>query len=65
VPVDHSRPYLKAAVERFKAFERVEQLHAYLAHRFAGPSELFSVPDCELDSVNRDAGLIGHLKFDR
>jgi len=56
---------LKAAVEHFKAFECVEQLQACFAHRVAGPGELFGVPDCKLDSVNRDPGLVGHLKFSR
>ena len=49
----------------FKAFECVKQLEASLAHRVAGHSELFRVLDCELDSVNRNAGLVGHLKFHR
>jgi hypothetical protein len=56
---------LKAAVERFKAFECVEQLQARFAHHVARPGELFGVPDGELDSVNRDPGLVSHLKFSR
>jgi hypothetical protein len=65
VPAGHSGPHLKAAVQCFKAFECVEQLQSCLTHGVAGHSELFGVPNCELDSVNRDAGLIGHLKFNR
>jgi hypothetical protein len=61
----HTGPYLKAAVQCFKAFECVKQLQASLAHRVAGHSELFRMLDCELDSVNRNAGLVGHLKFHR
>jgi membrane protease YdiL (CAAX protease family) len=56
---------LKAAVERFKAFECVEQFQTYFAHRLARPGKLFRVLDCEPDSINDDASLIGHLEFNR
>jgi hypothetical protein len=61
----YAGPSLKATVERFETFERVKQFQTYFAHRLAGPGKLFRVLDCEPDSVNRDASLIGHLKFNR
>jgi hypothetical protein len=62
---NHAGSYLKTAVQRFKAFERIEQFQAYLPHRLAGAGELFCMPDCELDSVHCDPSLVGHLKFHR
>jgi len=58
-----SRPSLKAAIQGFKTLKGVKQLHPRLAHRLAGFGELFGVSDGEFDSVNRNAGLVGHLKF--
>jgi hypothetical protein len=60
-----SRPCLKAAVERFEAFERVKQFQTYFAHCLAGSPELFCVLDCESDTVNRHASLVSHFKFHR
>jgi hypothetical protein len=65
VPAAQSRPELKATVQPFKSFESIEELHTCLAHRIAGPPELFRMLNRELDSVNRDAGLICHFKFNR
>jgi hypothetical protein len=62
---NHAGPYLKTAIQRFKAFERIEQFQAYLPHRLAGAGKLFRMPDCELDSVHCDPSLVGHLKFHR
>ena len=67
LPGSHSKWAIvkRGRVERFKTFERVKQFQTYFAHRLAGPGKLFRVLDCEPDSVNRDACLIGHLKFNR
>jgi hypothetical protein len=56
---------LKATVQSFKALERVKQLHSGLPHGIAWFTKLIGVPDGESDSINRDANLIGHLKFHR
>jgi hypothetical protein len=60
-----SRPSLKPAIKWFKALEGVKQLGSRLTQRIAGFNKLFGVPDGEFDPINRDASLIGHLKFDR
>jgi hypothetical protein len=40
-------------------------LNSRLSHRTTGFAELIGVPDGEFDSINSDASLVGHLKFDR
>jgi hypothetical protein len=60
-----SRPGLKPAVKGFKTLQGVKQLNSGLAHRIARLSKLFGVSDGKFDSINRDATLVGHLKFHR
>jgi len=60
-----SRPSLKAAIKGFKTLEGVKQLESGLTQRIAGFNKLFGVSDGEFDSINRDASLISHLKFNR
>jgi len=45
--------------------EGVKQLHSGLSHGVARFTKLIGVLDGEFDSINRDASLIGHFKFDR
>jgi hypothetical protein len=45
--------------------EGVKQLHSGLPHGIARFTKLIGVLDGEFDSINRDASLIGHFKFDR
>jgi hypothetical protein len=59
-----SGPSLKATVKGFKTIEGVKQLHPGLPYGVAWFAKLFGVPDGEFDSINGDASLICHLKFD-
>jgi hypothetical protein len=61
----YSRPGLKPAVQGFKTLEGVKQLHSPFPHRIAGFGKLFGVSEGEFYSINRDASLVCHLKFDR
>jgi hypothetical protein len=60
-----SRSDLKAPIQGFETLQGVQQLQPGLARINAWLGKLLCVPDRELDSINGDAGLIGHLKFNR
>ena len=64
-PAERAARAKKAAAQSFKALERVRQLHSGLPHGIARFTKLIGVSDGESDSFNRDANLIGHLKFHR
>jgi hypothetical protein len=61
----NSRPRLEATVKGFETLEGIEQLHSRLAHGITRFGKLFGVSDGEFDSINGDASLICHLKFNR
>ncbi len=60
-----SGPDLEMAVQGFETFEGIHQLQAGFARRVAWSHELFCVPDRELDAIDGDASLVGHLELDR
>ena len=56
---------LKAPIQGFEPLQSIQQLQAGLSHVNAGLRKPFRVLDREFDSINRNAGLIGHLKLKR